>query len=214
MEVVPYETRLRQDRIWARKQIDAFFPEGGPYQTLEDLTPKLEDAGISYVLAGGVALGEHGIDRQTAEVEILVTPRGLAAFWERHEDFGYVPAFPGAKRKFKAAKTGVTVDFFTTGEYPGDGKRKAIAFPDPEQACEQVVGIRVIQRERFIELRLASGRLKDLADIQELIRHAKLPAGHAERLDESVRGEYLRLWRIAQIPDVHNEEPPSSERMS
>src|ERR1035438_7469013 len=110
MEVIPYETRLRQDRIWARKQIDGFFREGGPYQVLEDLTPKLENAGIPYAVGGGVAVGEHAVDRQTANVEVLVTKQGLAAFRERCEGLGYVPAFPGARKNFKVTGTGVSLD--------------------------------------------------------------------------------------------------------
>jgi hypothetical protein len=216
MEVIPYETRLRLDRIWARKQIDSFFMRSGPvYQALEDLTRKLEDAGIPYALVGALALGEHGLERATSDVDILVTKQGLAEFRERYEGLGYVPAFAGARKKFRSTETSVSVDFITAGEYPGDGKPKAIVFPDPAQCFVEIQGIRVIRLEKFIELKLASGltgqgRLKDLADVQELIRHAKLPASIAESLDVTVRPEYTKLWLQAQTPDFHNEEPPSS----
>ncbi len=47
MEVVPYEKRLREDRLWARDQIDSFFMRTGPvYKALEDLARNLEQAGI------------------------------------------------------------------------------------------------------------------------------------------------------------------------
>ena len=210
MEVVPYETRLRQDRIWARKQVDSFFRRGGPYKTLEDLQTWLETTGIPYAVVGRVAVGERGVDRQTAKVEILTTKEGLAAFRERSGDLGYVPAFPGARESFQSTATGVTVEFYATGKYPGDGRPKSIAFPDPDAVSERIDGIPVIRLEKLIELSLASGRLGDLVDIQELIRHAKLPASLADSLDESVRQEYLDSWRIGQVPDVHNEEPPSS----
>jgi len=36
--------------------------------------------------------------------------------------------------------------------------------------------------------------MKDLADVQELIRHAGLPAALADALDASVRAEYSRIW--------------------
>jgi hypothetical protein len=216
MEVVPYEVRLRQDRVWARKQIDSFFMRSGPvYQALEDLTHKLEDAGIPYALVGALALGEHGLDRPTADVDILITKQGLAAFRERYEGLGYVPAFPGASKRFRSTETNVSVDFITAGEYPGDGKPKSIVFPDPALASVQMNGIRVIQLEKFIELKLASGmtgqgRRRDLADVQDLIRRVKLPSTLSENLNESVREEYLTLWSEVQAPDVHNEEPPNS----
>jgi hypothetical protein len=41
----------------------------------------------------------------------------------------------------------------------------------------------------------APHRLRDLADVQDLIGALGLPADFAERLDESVRGEYHRLWQ-------------------
>ena len=83
MEAVPCETRLRQDRIWARTQIDSFFELGGPYQTLEHLTRWLEATGSPYAIGGGVAVGEHGVDRQFARVELLVMQQGLAAIRDR-----------------------------------------------------------------------------------------------------------------------------------
>ena len=44
----------------------------------------------------------------------------------------------------------------------------------------------------------APHRLRDLADVQDLIGALGLPADFAERLDESVRGEYHRLWQAVQ----------------
>jgi hypothetical protein len=215
MDAIPYETRLRQDRIWARVQIDGFFADGGPYKTLNKLSSCLEQAGIPYAVGGDVALGEHGVDRQSASLEILVTKQGVAFFQERYEGLGYVPAFPGASKRFRSTETNVRVDFITTGEYPGDGKPKSISYPDPTHASVEINGIRVIQLEKFIELKLTSGltgegRLKDLADIQELIRHARLSADLVGGLHESVRQEYLKRWRAAQAPDFHNEEPPAA----
>ena len=52
--------------------------------------------------------------------------------------------------------------------------------------------------EKLIELKLASGmtaphRLKDLADVQELIKVRGLNSDFAERLHPYVREEYLKL---------------------
>ena len=62
---------------------------------------------------------------------------------------------------------------------------------------------RFIRLESLLELKLASGltaphRLRDLADVQDLILTAKLPRDLASALDPSVRDEFLRLWDIAQ----------------
>ena len=57
-----------------------------------------------------------------------------------------------------------------------------------------------------IELKLASGlsaphRLKDLADVLELIRHLSLPRDLAGSLDASVRPKFEELWQAAQTAD-------------
>ena len=84
----------------------------------------------------------------------------------------------------------MTIDFLIAGEFPGDGKPKAVVFPDPA----------------LIKLKLASGmtaphRIKDLADVLELIRAAQLPADLATDLDPSVRQKYVELWQAAQAPE-------------
>ena len=53
---------------------------------------------------------------------------------------------------------------------------------------------------------LASGmtaphRLKDLADVIEVIRILELPAGMAEELDPYVRKKYRELWSAAQTAE-------------
>jgi hypothetical protein len=56
----------------------------------------------------------------------------------------------------------------------------------------------------LIELKLASGmtnpgRLKDLADVQELIRVLKLPADFSDQLNPFVRGRYSELWEAVKL---------------
>jgi hypothetical protein len=41
-------------------------------------------------------------------------------------------------------------------------------------------------------------RLRNLADVQQLIETLNLPPEMAQRLDSSVRDEYLRLWQLAK----------------
>jgi hypothetical protein len=76
-------------------------------------------------------------------------------------------------------------------------------------------GYWVIALEKLIELKLASGlsaphRLRDLADVQELIRVLDLPRELSEALDESVRAEYRRLWELAHYTGDGPEERPES----
>jgi hypothetical protein len=207
MAVQAYEAYIRQEPWRFIEEGDKFFMDAGNVKTaLRDLTQRLDEASIPYALVGALALGQHGMPRFTVDVDVLITKQGLATFREKYEGLGYVPAFSGATKAFRSTETGVRIDFITTGEYPGDGKPKAVAFPDPAVASVEIDGIRVIALERFVELKLTSGmtaahRRKDLADIQALIRGTNLPLELAERLDQSVRPMYRQLWEEAQIPD-------------
>lgn len=178
--------------------------EGAIYVTLRQLALRLREEGIEYALIGGMALVAHGVRRFTEDVDVLLTREALAAFNERLVGRGYRPAFPGATRAFRDTATGVKIEIVTTGEYPGDGKPKPVVFPRPSDASLERDGIRLIELEKLIELKLASGlsaphrALRDLGDVQRLIEALQLPADFDERLDASVRAEYRRLWDLAQ----------------
>ncbi len=177
--------------------------EGNVYETLRRLVARLEREGIDYAVIGAMALVAHGYRRFTEDVDILLTPEALRRFREKVEGLGYLPAFKGAKKTFRDTRTRVKVEVMTTGEYPGDGKPKPVAFPDPVESREKKEDLWVIGLEKLIELKLASGltaphRLKDLADVQELILHLHLSPELVERLDGSVRAEYRKLWAAAE----------------
>jgi hypothetical protein len=97
----------------------------------------------------------------------------------------------GTSTKLRDTTTGVRIEFLITGGYPGDGKPKPVAFPDPAAAAVDIDGIRYLELPTLVELKLASGtashRMKDLGDVQELIRTLSLPRGFGEQLNQYVR---------------------------
>jgi hypothetical protein len=176
------------------------------HATMRELARGLKEAGIDYAVIGGMALNLHGFERMTVDVDLLLTPDGLARFRNEFVGLGYAPAFPDSKKRFKATSTGVPIDIIATGEYPGDAKPKPVVFPDPAKASEEIDGIRVLTLLHLIELKLASGlsaphRLRDLADVQSLIGALHLPRDIAVELDESVREEYLCLWDAIDVAE-------------
>lgn len=95
------------------------------------------------------------------------------------------------------------IEALISGEYRGDGKPKPVCFPEPAIAATDIDGIRVLVLPRLVERKLASGssaahRLRDLADVQELIKAKGLEAAFAAQLDPSVRAAYLELERAVQ----------------
>lgn len=165
---------------------------------LTRLAQDLERSDIDYAIVGAVALNQHGFQRFTTDIDLLLTSEGLEQFREMLVGLGYRPSFEGAHKKFRTTDGNVPLDIIIAGEFPGDGRPKPVAFPEPADFSLLIDGVRTISLEKLVELKLASGmtatdRLKDLADVQELIKIKRLDASFAERLDEYVRDKYLEL---------------------
>lgn len=181
---------------------DFFIKKGILFETMRRLAQRLEVEGIPYAVIGGMALAAHGYVRMTLDINIIVKPDGLALFREKLLGSGYVLDFPGAEKSFRDTETNVKIEVITAGEFPGDGLPKPVAFPDPEDQTIVEDNVRVIILEKLIELKLASGlsathRMRDLADVQDLIVALNLPLNLMDKLDKSVRSDYKRIWEAA-----------------
>lgn len=175
-----------------------FMGQGSLNNTLARLVADLKEHDIDYMVIDAVALLAHGYPRFTEDIDLVMTQEGLDKFHEQLVGLGYSPSFPGARKRLRSTAGGISIEVMTTGEYPGDGEPKPVSIPDPVAASTEIDGIRVVTLEKLIELKLASGlsapdRLKDLADVQELIKIQKLDAEFAEELDPSVREKFVEL---------------------
>ena len=199
--MVTHPTNLERERsipeIYA-EGLRYFMGEGTLNTTLARLANDLDERHIDYIVIGAVALLAYGYPRFTEDIDLVMTKEGLEKFHEELVGLGYAPAFPGARKRLRSTIDGVSIEVMTTGEYPGDGKPKSVRMPLPAEAGIEIEGIRFVTLEKLIELKLASGisasdRLKDLADVQELIKIRKLDANFALNLDPYVRAKYLEL---------------------
>jgi hypothetical protein len=182
-----------------------FMGEADVHQALERLARLLDELAIPYAVIGAMALNEWGYRRVTVDVDVLLTAEGLRALKAAALGLGYVEKFPGS-RGLRDTVAGVNVDVILAGEYPGDGKPKPVAFPDPARAAVRGRKVALLPLPTLIELKLASGmtaphRLKDLADVLELVRALSLPRDLGASLDASVRDKYQELWDAAQAPE-------------
>jgi hypothetical protein len=203
----PRLSREDEDRFFAgaREATRFFMGESDVQRALEKVARLLEEDGIPYAVIGAMALNAYGYRRLTVDVDLLLTSQGLEAFKAKHLGLGYVQKFPGSKG-LRDTENGVPIDVVLAGDYPGDGLPKPVAFPDPADAAVRGERTALLPLPRMIELKLASGmtaphRLKDLADVIEIVRILKLPVDFAEELDPYVREKYRELWRAAQAEE-------------
>jgi hypothetical protein len=188
-----------------------FMGEGTINKTLQRLAYDLEQRGIDYMIIGAIALLAHGYPRFTEDIDLVMTSEDLQKFHDELIGLGYTPAFSGAKKRLRSTTDGVPIEVMTTGEFPGDGKPKPVRMPRPSEASIEIDGIKFATLEKLIELKLASGisasdRLKDLADVQELIKIKRLDADFALKLDPYVRAKYLELEEAVRTSESSQEK--------
>lgn len=203
---VTYEARLAADSRWALSEGSRHFEgKSAVQEALRKIAARLDEIGVPYAIAGGMALFRHGYRRFTEDVDILVTREGLKAIHEKLDGLGYVPVFTGSKN-LRDAELGVRIEFLVTNQFPGDGKPKPVAFPEPSQVAFASDGVNYVDLPTLIEVKLASGmtsaeRIRDLADVQGLIKTLDLPADFDESLNPFVRDKYKELFRaVTQAP--------------
>lgn len=200
---VRYEARLDRDSAWALGEGSRHFEGRSAVQdALRRIARRLDELGIPYAVAGGMALFQHGYRRFTEDVDLLVTRDGLTQAHQHLEGLGYRPAFPGS-RNLRDSELGVRIEFLVAGEFPGDGRPKPVAFPDPISAGFRHDGVSYVNLPSLIETKLAAGitepgRMKDLADVQEMVRILNLPREMSEQIHPFVRNRYVEIWQATR----------------
>lgn len=191
--MVTYEEQLRQGGEQAIRMVSEFFGQDDAlYRTLKSLTSRLTELNISYAISGGLAMVAHGCARTEKVIEILIRQQAI--------------------EKLGALTDEIRIDFVIAGSCIGDGKLMKVRYPDPAEAAVEIDGIHYLQLEKLIDLRLASGmtggmsRLKDLADVVELIKTLNLPLKFAQKIDPDARDKFIQLWTdVRDSPDIQEQ---------
>jgi hypothetical protein len=177
--------------------------EGQINNALKRLVVDLKEHEIDYLVIGAIALMAYGYPRFTEDIDLILDQDGINRFHSELVGLGYTPAFQGARKRLRSTRDGIPIELISSGEYPGDGKPKPVSFPKPSEPAVEIDGIKFPALEKLIELKLASGmtapdRLKDLADVQELIKIRNLSSDFANKLNPYVREEFLKLLEAVQ----------------
>ena len=175
-----------------------FMGEGKLNNALARLVADLKEHEIDYLVIGAIALMAYGYPRFTEDIDLILDSNGLDRFHNELVGLECSPAFQGARKRLRSTRDGTPIEIIAAGEYPGDGKPKPVSFPNPSETSVEIDGVKFPTLEKLVELKLASGmtapdRLKDLADVQELIKIRGLSIDFAEKLDPYVREKYLEL---------------------
>lgn len=114
---------------------------------------QLNDLGIRYALAGGLAVGAHGYIRATVDVDFLVGE-------EAYEHHGSVVAF---KAGVPIEVDGVRIDYLSPVSL-GPQLEEVLDHPPMNE------GLAIVPIEVLIYMKLAAKRRRDLVDVIELVK--------------------------------------------
>lgn len=141
------------------------------YEEFQAVVSAFEDAGVPYAIVGAMALAIHGVPRATEDIDILIKPEHVDQAKEVAALVGYTA--PAAPMTFAS---GVTVQRVTKFE---DKDHLTLDLLVAEGPLENIWEMRMqveadddvvstVTREGLIRMKSLSGRLKDLADIEQL----------------------------------------------
>ncbi len=126
------------------------------------------------VVAGGWAVWRHGyVGRVTQDIDIVLPLSGIEEFLQAAAmiEFQVLTPIPGRWPKMMHKETGVQVDILPEGERPGRAPDFApTTIPSPIILGAGGALLRYVNLPGLIELKIAAGRLKDRADVAELIK--------------------------------------------
>jgi hypothetical protein len=166
-------------------------------QTLCAAVELLAHFDIPHFVVGGMAIQEHGYYRVTLDVDIVVPDVYEAAGFLTGDLSGPFRRYPGCEDTIQDKRNGALVNFL-----PGGGaltKHPKVPFPLPTQVSDRP---RFVTLEQLIGLKLDSWsrspvrRLRDKADVIELIKVLKLPRDFP--VADAVRDLYLETWEALQ----------------
>ena len=154
----------------------------------DELIAALADAGVEYVLIGGLAVGAHGFPRATKDLDIVPAPdltnlrrlahvlRGIGASHFETGDFDpaefpFDPLDPDDLREggnfVLATRLGRLDIMQWVPGVPGDRAFEHLA----RSAVETTLGprkVRVCSKEDLLAMKRAAGRPQDLVDLEQL----------------------------------------------
>lgn len=165
----------------------------GLEQTVRAALGILADHDIPHLIVGGLAVQEHGYFRVTLDADIVVPDVLEAVELLTANLSGPFQAMPGIEDTVLDKRNGVQINFLPAGRALVPNAKVPLPTPDCISEAPQFVTL-----EQLISLKLDSwfgqpnSRLKDKADVVELIKALKLPRDLNVAI--AVRTVYQETW--------------------
>lgn len=169
----------------------------GVVETARAAAAVLADHDIPHLIVGGLAVQEHGYPRVTIDVDIVVPDVLEAVEWLTANLAGPFYRVQGFDDRLEDRRNGVQIDLLPAGKVLKRGCK--VPFPEPKAVAE---GLQIVSLKELISLKLDSWacspnrRLKDKADVIELITRRKLPRDLA--VNPEVSTLYVETWDALQ----------------
>jgi hypothetical protein len=203
---IPSSRSWRGHVLTPVEEVLMFHRGSGPVvDTLHRIERNLNSIGVDYVIIGAIALSAHRYSRATSDVDVCLPADGFQRFRDQLVGREY-QVVEGRTRRFFDPQTQTTLDVLVAGDLAGRTSRnKVIRFPDPAEAVE-INGLRTVTLARLVELKLVTWRLKDWADVIELIRANQLTEDFSEQLDPLVQMAYLECYDQMKEEEKYDRE--------
>jgi hypothetical protein len=166
-------------------------------ETARTVAAVLAQFDIAHLIAGGLAVQEHGYPRVTTDVDVIVPDVLEALEFGTTDVSGHLARVPTFQDRLKDKRNGVIIDLLPAGRVLKVGCH--VPFPAPKFASEH---LQFVTLEQLISLKLDSWvnspvrRLRDKTDVVELIIRRKLSRNLA--VHQAVRGLYVETWDAIQ----------------
>ena len=147
---------------------------------------------VRYCFLGGVVLPFYNYVRMTESMDTLV----------HRDDYG---VFMGIPEISKTHLTGKAVSAFQGTPLNIIASESATGFhcPHPKELAEKNADIKMISFKRLLWMKVKGGlnpnRLKDLGDLQELIRCNKPSRDYLDEFGGDIKSKYQEIWDCTMV---------------
>lgn len=155
--------------------------------TLEAIFNTLNQAGVRYLVAGGIAVNSYGYQRMTADLDLVIQldSNNIKNAMKNLQQLGYQPLisitandFANAEKRMDWIKTKnmqvlslqstqspeTTINIFVTEPFDFDKEYQASAIAD----LTSTITFNIVSIHTLINMKKEAGRAKDLDDIEHL----------------------------------------------